>query len=872
MHSKKTPVFFVLILGCLLSFYGYWMVQKERDEKIRSSFDEIVSEEASALQQKIDDYFDEMLSLSSFYLSSDFVSREEFRNYTERIVRKYQGVQALQWVPYVPADKRLEFEASVVKEGFPDFEIKELDPQGHLRSAGPRDGYFPVTYLEPFEKNKAALGFNFNSEKKRAEALSKAIKKKNLFVVPSLSLIQEPERSFFVSVLPVIHSDKSGNEELKGVLVGAFKMDVIVNEIPKSHGAGDKISCFKIFDVNNKVNPFMVFSSPDAKHSDAMTEGFSSRQKFEVNGHTWELAARPCPKWLQDQRAGFGPVSVLIAGAAATILFSLYLNLFIDRTKGIERAVALRTAELAEANTKISLSEQNFRGLVSNLPGAVYRCMMDSDWTMEFISDEIEKISGYPAADFLGNKVRTYASIIHEDDRRKVEEEVQKGIEGKKPFILEYRIVDRKGRERWVYEKGRAIFSPEGKVLYLDGAIFDITERKKLSEQLLQSRKMEAIGKLSGGIAHDFNNQLMVIIGYCDLLLGSMGPSGVQREKVLDIKEAAEKSSALVRQLLAFGRRQIVAPAIFELNRLIKSLENMTRTVIGETIVLELKLAADLKNVRMDQGQMEQVLLNMIVNARDVMPGGGRLEIETRNVEIREENKPDPELAPGDYILLTVKDNGAGMTEDVKARIFEPFFSTKPKHKGAGLGLATCYGIIRGAGGIIQAQSHPGQGAVFLIYIPASAEVSDAPKIEKEKKNIPSGCETILLIEDEARVRSIIAHILRNQGYRVLEFSGGEEAIQYLKQSNKGKIDLLLTDVIMPGMHGQQVAETVKELLPDIQVIFMSGYMEDTLIRHGIEENQINFLQKPCEISVLCHKVRDILDLRPGSVRSITAA
>lgn len=870
--SSKKPVFFLIVLGCLLSFYGYWMVENERTEKIQSAFDEIVSEETAALQRSLDDYFDEVYSLQSFYLSSEFVSREEFHQFAGRILKRLGGIQALEWVPLVTDERRAEFEEAVRQEGFPEFKITEIAPDGQLQPAGPREKYFPVTYVEPFEGNEKAFGFDFSSEENRAKALAKAVENRSFSVISSLSAVQKKDSKFLVSILPVYSPMDAGKEQLKGVLLGVFQLDAVIEkELFKGHG-GRKSFCFTVFDVTDAGSPQKVYASRDTAPMEVRgLPAMTSEKKFEINGHDWKITASPCARWLEDRRAGLGPLSVLLAGIGATLLFGLYLSLYIDRTKTIESAVAIRTAELAKANEQISISERTFRGLVANIPGAIYRCALDKDWTMDYITDEIEKISGYPASDFVGSKARSFASIIHPDDVKKVEEDVQKAVDARRPYILEYRVLDSKGNERWIYEKGQAIFSSEGQVLYLDGAIFDITERKKLSERLLQSRKMEAIGKLSGGIAHDFNNQLMVILGYCDLLLEAKDLPGGEREKITDMKLAAEKSSLLVRQLLAFGKRQILTPSVFEPNTLIKNLENMARTLLGENIILDLKLAADLKTIRMDPIQMEQVLLNMIVNARDAMPRGGRLVIESQNVHVDEEEKPDLDMAAGDYVLLAVKDNGEGISDEAKPHLFEPFFTTKPKNKGTGLGLATCYGIIRGAGGVIQVQSQAGKGAIFLIYIPASMDAATERKKEVVRKDIPGGHETILLVEDEEKVRRITGLILRNRGYRVLEFSGGEEALAFLK-THRGQIDLLLTDVIMPGMDGGQVARAVKELRPEIRVIFMSGYLEDTLMRHGIAHNQLNFLHKPSETADLCGKVRAILDQKTGPMAGRAAA
>lgn len=872
LSSKKTSVILFIMLGCAMSVYGYGMVEKERNAKIQSSFDEQVSDEAAAIQQKMDDYFDAMQSLQSFYLSSNFVSRTEFHLFASRIAQRLDGVQAFKWLPLVKGDKRVEFESAISQEGFPGFQIKDMDFKGEMKPAELRKEYFPVTYAEPWGGNEKSIGFDMISVKSRADAILKAIKLQNFSIISTTRLVQDVDQKIFLVFLPVYKNANEGGGSLQGVLMGSFLINRIIEKELLTTTSGQNISGMIILDVSDKNKPGAIYALSALSFQDKLKSEIVSEKEFEVNGYVLKILARPSLKWLEINRSRFSSLSILFMGLGATVLFALYLSLFIDRTRAVEKAVALRTLELADANERISSSERNFRGLVLNIPGAIYRCAADKNWTMEFISDEIKNISGYSASDFIGNKVRSYSSIIHPEDAPKVERDVWLGINSNSPFILEYRILDSEGKERWVYEKGQAIFSAEKNVLYLDGAIFDITERKRLSEQLLQSKKMEAVGKLAGGIAHDFNNQLMVILGYCQILLERMQPSQTEYPHVQDIKFAAEKSSALVRQLLAFGRKNVVSNSVFDLNTLITSVEKMTRTVLGERIKLDLKLEDGLGRILMDQSQMEQVLLNMVVNARDAMPKGGVLNLETQNVKITDRLKPAPELSAGDYILLTVKDSGVGMNDEVKKHLFEPFFTTKDKDKGAGLGLATCYTVILGAGGIIQVQSRAGEGAVFSIYVPVSANELLNQKVESLNKEIPGGHETILLVEDEDKVRNITGLILKNRGYKVLDFASGREAIEFVEKSGDVKIDLLLSDVVMPEISGIELADKIKEICPNIQVLFMSGYMEDNLLREGIERQKVNFLNKPCEAGVMCQKLREILDSKIEPPYSRTAA
>jgi two-component system cell cycle sensor histidine kinase/response regulator CckA len=380
------------------------------------------------------------------------------------------------------------------------------------------------------------------------------------------------------------------------------------------------------------------------------------------------------------------------------------------------------------------------------------------------------------------------------------------------------------------------------------------TERKTLKEQYLQSQKMEAIGQLAGGVAHDFNNLLTVILGYSDLLLSGMGDANPRRDLVEQMKGAGERAAGLTRQLLAFSRRQVLAPRVLDLNAVVADLEKMLRRVIGEDVTLTTDLQPDLDPVKADPGQIEQVLMNLAVNARDAMPTGGSLVIETRNVEL-----DDASIRSGPHVLLAIADTGHGMTPEIRARIFEPFFTTKEKGKGTGLGLATVYGIVQQSGGHIAVSSKPGQGTIFKVYLPRTQEVVARGKSPRTTAPAPRGSEMVLLVEDEDAVRSLARLVLRRAGYRVLEAADGDEALRVVGR-HQGPIHLLVADVVLPGQDGRQVAERLLGSHPGLKVLFLSGYTEDAVVRHGILEDQVHFLAKPYSPAVLAQKVREVLD------------
>jgi two-component system, cell cycle sensor histidine kinase and response regulator CckA len=385
---------------------------------------------------------------------------------------------------------------------------------------------------------------------------------------------------------------------------------------------------------------------------------------------------------------------------------------------------------------------------------------------------------------------------------------------------------------------------------------------RRSEEQLRQSQKMEAVGRLAGGVAHDFNNLLSVIQAYCEVLLRK-APSQREIEK---IQEACARAAGLTRQLLAFSRQQVLAPRVLELNGIVESIGAMMQRVLGEDVEVETRLAPDLGNVKADPGQMEQVLLNLLVNARDAMPGGGMVTIATANVAIDEAYaREHPDVTAGPHVMVSVSDTGAGMDHATLSRIFEPFFTTKDKSKGTGLGLATVLGIVQQSGGHIAVSSRQGAGSTFEIYLPRSEGVADWTPPRSTPPVVETGDETVLLVEDDDRVRTVVAELLESAGYEVLQARNPEEAIAIAEQNER--LQLLLTDIVMPRMNGRQLAEKVRAVRPGLRDVFMSGYTDHVMMDHGILGSEAFFLQKPFTSTSLLLKVREALASGPRPPR-----
>ncbi len=424
------------------------------------------------------------------------------------------------------------------------------------------------------------------------------------------------------------------------------------------------------------------------------------------------------------------------------------------------------------------------------------------------------------------------------------------------------------GSERTLVVTASLFTDEAGAPAGMVGSFTDVTEARALEAQLLQSQKMESLGRLAGGIAHDFNNLLTVIKGYLAVAQLSLPPGASVRDELRQVDRAADSAAALTHQLLAVSRRQVITPVALDLNQVVRRIHEMLVRVLGEDISLVLDTAPDLRVVRFDPTQVEQILLNLAVNARDAMPDGGRLTIETANVQLDADYaRTHVGVTPGEYVLLAVSDTGVGMTADVREHAFEPFFTTKSVGRGSGLGLAMIHGAVAQNGGRIELYSEPGHGTAFKIYLPVAHEAAPAPR-SLPVAGVPRGRETVLLVEDDAGVRSLARRLLEQLGYQVHDQPSGTAALAWLTDAAP-RIDLLLTDVIMPGMNGRELADKVRARRPDVKVLFVSGYTANVIVHHGVLDAEVEFLAKPYTLESLARRVREVLD-RPPSVPAVT--
>jgi PAS domain S-box-containing protein len=632
------------------------------------------------------------------------------------------------------------------------------------------------------------------------------------------------------------HSEELQRSLFTGVPIGLYR----------TNPAGD------ILDVNPALSEMLGYAGPNDLYDIKAQDGYVDpedrvrfRAALERDGvvRRFEMPIRRRDGtviWIEDSAR-------IVRNADGTIQF--YEGSWQDITDRKQAEAALRE------------SEERFRFLAEATGDALYRLRFDSK-QYDYMSPAIEKLTGYTVDEI---NARGFDSIIDQvvspggqvmapdaTERQRVAGDVG-------TYDADYLIRTKHGEPRWLADHAQSWRDSSGNLIGSAGVLSDIGERKRLEEQLRQAQKMEAVGQLAGGVAHDFNNLLTIIAGYGEILRGQPSLNPLQRDAVNQIISAADSAASLTRQLLAFSRRQVVAPKEIDLNAVVEQLAKMLRRVIGEDVAFTMTLAPHLGRVRADPGQIEQVLMNLATNARDAMPNGGTLTIETANVSFDETNLRDhPGARPGSYVLLAVTDSGIGMDQATQAHIFEPFFTTKEVGKGTGLGLAAVYGIVKQSEGSIDVRSEPGCGTTFTMYLPRFANplpsVTQAPRVER-----PTGSETILVVEDEQQLRTLARLVLETSGYTVLGAEDGQRALS-IAAEYPGQIDLLLTDVVMPGLSGRQIAERLSARQPGLKVLYTSGYTDDVVVRQGIVYSGVEFLQKPFTPTALVQRVRQVLD------------
>ena len=523
--------------------------------------------------------------------------------------------------------------------------------------------------------------------------------------------------------------------------------------------------------------------------------------------------------------------------------------------------IALQTEVAERKRTEITLleSDERFRQLADNISDVFWMTSPDFG-KIHYVSPAYGTIWGCSVESLYAHPRQWVEAILPEERERVFA--VMVTLTGSQSSVsVEYQIARPDGTVRWIHDRGFQVRDATGSVIRLAGIASDITDRKKIEARMLQSQKMETVGKLAGGMAHEFNSILTAIIGQSEYLGSSLSPQDPRVKSAQEIRQAAERAATLTRQLLAYGRKQILQPEVIDLNQVLAHMLNTLKHLMSVEVDVRIVAAPELKAIKIDPGQMEQVIVNMAMNAADAMPNGGCLTLETANVVLNEEFvRPFQGLKAGNYVMLAISDTGIGMKEEVKARVFEPFFTTKDVGQGTGLGLATCYGIVKQSDGHISVYSEASRGTTFKIYLPQVERAAQPPRPRSKPSDLPGGTETILLAEDDPSLLEMSASLLRRLGYTVLTAADGMEALKLKQQRNIGHIDLLLTDIVMPHMSGKELSDRIRMIYPNTKILFTSAYTGNAIVHQGILNEGVMLLQKPFTPSALANKVREVLN------------
>jgi len=850
-------------------------------------FDQIAHSHAATIQRQIGVDLEIVRSIVGLYAASDVVTRDEFHKFTRETLLRHPELQALEWAPRVLSWERPRYEERARRHGAAGFQLTQRDAQGHLVRAQEREVYYPVFFLEPLVGNEDALGFDLGSEPSRLAALEKARDTGLPMTTAPVSLVQEDGTQVGVLVFYPIYKNEPFDmtveglrEAHRGFALGVFRMRNLVNFVIPEVRA--QVLGLRLVDVTDPARSRVLFEGdspgvrPDAERipQAAAIDWRAPDAGIPINipGRNWVLQFAEAEPSFEERyiQPSWG---ILLFGTLLTILLAAYLMHRIHHARGIQalegdlsktsRELQQGLMERQRATEALIKSEARFAAVFKH--GQFAMVVTDAQGRLVNFNAAFKRMMGYSSSDLslLHFRELTFEADLPESlglFKDLVDRKISQ-------FEMEKRYVRKNGDIIWCRIGASALYGDEGELEATIAMLVDITSQKKaemdrenLQGQLLQTRKMEAVGRLAGGIAHDFNNLLTVLRGYTSMALEDVPASEPVHAYLMEIEKTTDRAEVMTRQLLAFGRKQLLKPQILNVNAIVRNMERMLSPLIGENIDLMTHLEPHLMKVKVDIGQMEQVIMNLAVNARDAMPRGGRLTIATRNVTIADApGRPHPDIPPGRYVTLAIRDTGEGMDRETMDRIFEPFFTTKAVGAGTGLGLATVYGVMTQSGGHIIVDSEVGRGSTFTIFLPGTEESAALLEEAAVPRGSSRGQETILLVEDEDMVRQVTGDALASFGYKVISAATGPEAIAICEVEQE-EIHLILTDVIMPGMNGPELVRRLEQQCPRAKVLFMSGYVGSDNSQDDFLDQGAAFLAKPFGPDVLGEKVRSVLD------------
>lgn len=863
--SPRAVATVVLVVGVIVSALGYREGRRTERERVEGQVTHRAALRHALMREVLGNYEDALHGFSALFMVDADLSRDEFARASARLEERLSAVQAFEWVPVVPQEKRAVFEASRRREDS-GFAVVEPAANGAMIPAANRLQHYPIAYVHPLPGNEAALGYDLAAGPTRT-FLEEARRTRQVVATARINLVQEAgDRSGVVLIVPVFRAGgAAGTEaEFAGFVQGVFRVrDLLASVHARPPGSGLEV----MFVDAAETDPARRVLFADAAASNEPPDeadfraGLVREHPLAFGGREWRVLFRPPPGWLESQftflpwlrAGGLLLLSVLAAG------FVLVVG---RRTQSVRREVEARTAELAESRRQLA-------AMLHALPGMSFRCTYDTQLTVDFVSEGARELTGWSAQEFVSGAVH-FRDCVHPEDLGRVRDATRRSLENRTDIEVEYRLRTKSGAEKWVLSRGRGVYAADGALHVFEGLAIDITAQKQaeaarleLERKLLEGQKLESLGLLAGGIAHDFNNLLSSILGNASMARLALKPDSGVDEQLRAIESASLRAAELCRQMLAYAGkgRFVVEPA--DLSMLVEDLLPLLRISIAHQAALKLDLPRGLPAVRADATQLRQIVMNLVLNAADaVADRAGEIElstgVKTLDAAALAGCVAGADLPPGEYVFLEVRDNGAGMSVEVQAKIFDPFFTTK--FSGRGLGLAAVLGIVRGHHGALRVESAPGRGSVFRLFLPPQRSSQAAARPVAPGTIDPwrqSG--HVLVIDDEEQVRSVLVAMLKVCGFTADAEGDGAAAVERLR-TNPAAYEAVVLDLIMPGMNGEQTLQAVRRIRPDIRVLIVSGYSDGDIVNRVEGGRAVSFLAKPFTRSSLETKLRELLN------------
>ena len=884
MTGRQYAVFIILCcMGVSLAAFAYTTLKGLEQDKMNTEMRRITENLVNALQETVDDNLDKVVSLESFYLSSENVTRDEFAVFSQSIMRHEKGINVLEWIQYVTRQERRIFEERARQSGIAYFSITERQEQGVMVPASERDVYFPVYYVEPFEGNENALGFDLGSNLTRLKALESSRDTGSMKATSPVMLVQDKDKQVAVlAFLPIYRKDILTNtlterrEKLKGFVLGVFRIEDLVEDA-LSTISPQRIDLYFYEKHSGDVGDAFIYYRPSRARSGDKPAALDKNGLMESNHYvlpveiadkSWQVYGVPTPAFYAVRETwqvwGIPSIILLFTGLLLGYMVVIFDRVVQIRSYAHDLSLAKDVLEQEvsvrqQAENSLRESQERYRGFVQNFSGIAYRGDLKTSAPI-FFHGAVEKVTGYRAEEFMQGKHSWGQTIFPDDVTRILNDDRMKSLPNY-TYDREYRIVCKDGGIRWVNEVGRNICDSLGVPRYFEGIIYDITRRRKLEEDMQRSRKVESIGVLAGGIAHDFNNILTAIVGNISIAKMTMN----KEERNHKLLQAAEKASMrakdLTQQLLTFSKGGEPVKQLAEISEVI--IDSADFVVRGTKVRCDYHFAPDLWPAEIDRGQISQVIQNIVLNASHAMPEGGVVKILCSNFVWDENQQFSHQLGAkfldaGEYIIITIKNTGIGIPAEIIDRIFDPYFSTK--NEGSGLGLAICHSIIKNHQGRISVKSDSDETA-FSIYLPASKSQPATASEDEVESQSPKNAR-ILIMDDQELVRETLGSMLTHLGHVSIMAVDGKEAVEQYRNSlaSQNSVDLIIMDLTIPGgMGGEEAVKAILNIDPEARVIVSSGYSNNPVMANYSQYGFRSAVVKPYKLEEVRRAINQAL-------------